>query len=181
MVLACLPAISWADDDKYLEGAVPEVDGKVVFSKEVDMQGIDQDAIYEYMYAWLDKRMKANNNVSRIVLAEKEKGQIVAVVEEYLVFTDNALSRDRAIMNYNIIISCSSGKYKLQIDRIRYNYEKDKYTAEEMIVDKVALNKDKTAIFAGYKKFRINTIDFVNDMFEAIRTQAILNFSKLGG
>lgn len=33
------------DDSKYLAGAVPEVDGKVVFTKEFSIPGMSQDEI----------------------------------------------------------------------------------------------------------------------------------------
>ena len=170
MFMACLPAIFWAaEDDKYLAGAVPEVDGKVVFTKEFDLPGVNQDAIYDYVYSWLDSRMKDNNNVSRIVFADKEKGQIVAAAEEHLLFASNALSLDRSIINYNLSVLCMTGKCQMQIERMRYNYEGKKYTAEEMIADNIALNKKKNDIFRGYKKFRINTIDFVDNMFDSAR------------
>jgi Conserved protein/domain typically associated with flavoprotein oxygenases, DIM6/NTAB family len=180
IILACLPTISWADDDsEYLAGAVPEQDGKVVFTKEFNLPGADQNTIYEYMYNWLDKRMKANNNTSRIVLTEKEKWQIVASVEDYLVFTDNTISRDRAIMNYNIMVSCGQEKCFMQIDRIKYNYENQKSSSEEMITDNVALNKNKTSIFRGYRKFRVGTIDYVKDMFENARISFFAEDSPL--
>ena len=180
IVLSCLPLISWADDDsKYLAGAVPELDGKVVFTREFNLPGADQNTIYEYMYNWLDKRMKANNNTSRIVLAEKEKWQIIASVEDYLVFLDNAINRDRAVMNYNIMVSCDQGKCFMQIDRIKYNYENQKTSSEEMITDNVALNKNKTSIFRGYRKFRVGTIDYVKDMFENARISFFAEDSPL--
>ena len=46
----CLPTMLQAqdrDDSKYLAGAVPEVDGKVVFTKEFSIPGMSQDEIYE--------------------------------------------------------------------------------------------------------------------------------------
>ena len=164
-----MPAVLWADDDKYLAGAVPEIDGKVVFAKEFDLSGVEQNSIYDYVYDWLDGRMKAINNESRIVYADKEKGQIVASGEEYLMFANNALSLDRSILNYNLVVLCKPGKCEMQIERIRYNYENKKYTAEEMIADNVALNKKKDAIFRGYKKFRINTVDYADALFEGAR------------
>ena len=168
-LIVCIPAILWADDDKYLAGAVPEVDGKVVFAKEFDLPGVDQDAIYDHVHSWLDSRMKANKNDSRIVLAEKEKGQIVASCEEYLVFASKALSLDRAVINYFLVVSCTPGKCKIQLERIRYDYENKKYSAEEQITDKIAINKKKNTLYRIYKKFRINTIDYVNDLFESAR------------
>ena len=169
VLLACMPAVLWADDNKYLAGAVPEIDGKVVFAKEFDLSGIEQNSIYDYVHNWLDGRMKANNNESRIVFADKEKGQIVATGEEGLVFANNALSLDRSIMNYNLIVICKPGKCEMQIERIRYNYENKKYTAEEMIADNVALNKKKDSIFRGYKKFRVSTIDYADVLFDSAR------------
>jgi len=171
VILACLPSLLWADEDdkKYLAGAVPEVDGKVVFVKEFDLPGVDPNTVYDRMHSWLDSRMKENNNESRIVYADKEKLQIVASDEKYLVFTKNALSMDRSLMNCNIIVLCKPGKCEIQVDRIRFNYEDKKQAAEEMIADNVALNKKKTAIFRGYKKFRTNTVDYVDDLFESAR------------
>ena len=44
----CMPALLHAqrDDSKYLAGAVPEVDGKVVFTKDFSIPGMSQDTIY---------------------------------------------------------------------------------------------------------------------------------------
>lgn len=171
IAMACVPVALWAadEDDKYLAGAVPEVDGKVVFTKEFDLPGVDRHSIYEHVYNWLDARMKANANGSRITYSDKEKGQIVATGEEYLVFSNSALSLDRSLMNYNLVVLCKPEKCEMQLERIRYGYEDNKYTAEEQIADRVALNKKQTAIFRGYKKFRIKTIDYVDDLFEAAR------------
>ena len=170
VLIVCSPAILRADDNtKYLEGAVPEVEGRVVFTKEFDLPGIDRNSIYDHVYNWLDERMKANNNESRIVFADKEKGQIVASGEEFVVFSNNALSLDRALLNYNLVVQCNPGKCEMQIERIRYNYEKDKYTAEEMITDKVALNKNKTSVFRGYRKYRVSTVDYVDNFFEGAK------------
>ncbi|MDR0574702.1 MAG: DUF4468 domain-containing protein [Tannerella sp.] len=171
LAMACIPAILRADDDdrKYLAGAAPEVDGKVVFTTDFNLPGVDQNSIYEYVYNWLDNRMKANGNGSRIAYADKEKGQIVAFGEEFLVFSSTALSLDRSLMSYNLVVLCKPGKCEMQLERIRYSYGEDRYTAEEQIADKVALNKKKTSIYRGYKKFRVNTIDYVDELFDGAR------------
>ena len=63
LFMICLPVTLWADNDKddddsrYLAGAVPEVDGRVVFSREFSIPGMSQDEIYERMLKWLDGRM----------------------------------------------------------------------------------------------------------------------------
>ncbi|MCS3168914.1 DUF4468 domain-containing protein [Bacteroides fragilis] len=98
LFMICLPVTLWADNDKddddsrYLAGAVPEVDGRVVFSREFSIPGMSQDEIYERMLKWLDGRMAQNKNNSRVVY--KEKGVIAAAGEEWLVFSSTALSLD---------------------------------------------------------------------------------------
>lgn len=170
IVVACMPMFLFAQDDsKYLAGAVPEVDGKVVFTKEFDLKGADRDAIYDRVYEWLDNRMAANENNSRILYTNKEEGQIVAQGEEYLVFSSSAFSLDRTMMNYNLVVLCESGKCEMRVDRIRYKYEDNRYTAEEQISDQVALNKKKASLYRGNRKFRVKTVDYVNDLFENAR------------
>ena len=54
----------------------------------------------------------------------------------------------------------------LEVEKIRFNYRegKEKYTAEEWIVDKYALNKAKTKLVRGLAKWRRKTVDFVDDL-----------------
>jgi len=175
--LACLPTLLLAQDSKYLAGAVPEVDGKVVFGRDFDLSGAQQDAIYERMLEWATKRMEQNNNVSRIVYSDKAAGSIAAMGQEYIVFSSSALSLDRTIINYQLTITCQPGKCKVEVEKIRYVYqEKEKYNAEEWITDEVALNKAKTKIVRGLSKFRIKTVDFVDDIFDS--AQAALGIAK---
>ena len=76
------------DDSKYLAGAVPEVDGKVVFSKEFSIPGMSEGEIYNRMQSWMEKRLAQNNNKeSRIVYTKQEDGTIVGVGKEWIVFS----------------------------------------------------------------------------------------------
>ncbi|MDR1097782.1 MAG: DUF4468 domain-containing protein [Tannerella sp.] len=166
-VMACMPIGLFAQDgNNYLAGAVPEVDGKVVFTKEFDLNGTERQAVYDRAYEWLDGRTEANGNNSRISYTKEEEGQLVAQVEEYLVFSNNAFSLDRALMSYNLVVLCEPGRCKMSIERIRYNYEDNRYTAEDQISDRVALNKKKTAMYRGNKKLRVKTVDYMEDLFE---------------
>lgn len=62
------------DDTRYLAGAVPVVDGKVVFSKEFQIPGMSQKQIYDTVMKWMNERLKENNNPdSRVVSAMKHK------------------------------------------------------------------------------------------------------------
>lgn len=169
-IMLCAPALLVAQEDsKYLAGAVPTADGKVVFQREFDLPGATKDRIYDRTHEWIEGRMAANANNSRIVYADKEKGQIAATAEEYLVFSSSALSLDRSLMNYQLTVTCQPEKCLVAIERIRYNYQDDKYSAEEWIADEVALNKDKTKILRGYSKARKKTIDFAEEIFDNVQ------------
>ena len=174
-LLACLPFTSaWAtargdnkDDQNYLAGAVPEVNGKVIFSKEYQIPGKNQDEIYQIVLKWMEERLGKNENQdSRVVYADKEEGTIAGMGEEWLVFTSKLLVLDRSLINYQLTAICKPEHCLLKIEKIRYTYEEtEKYVAEEWITDKYALNKDKTKLARGSGKFRRKTVDFANEMF----------------
>ena len=68
------------DDSRYLVGAVPEVDGKVIFSKEFQIPGMSQAQIYDTVMKWMTERLKENQNVdSRVVYADEDKGTIAGI------------------------------------------------------------------------------------------------------
>ena len=165
----CLPAMLHAqdkDDSKYLAGAVPEVDGKVAFTKEFSIPGMSQDEIYNRIYGWMEARLKQNENISRIVFSDKEKGQIVGTGDEWIVFSSTALSLDRTKILYQLTATCQPEKCTLEVEKIRFNYRegKEKYTAEEWITDKYALNKAQTKLVRGLAKWRRKTVDFVDEL-----------------
>lgn len=94
LILLCLPISIMAqkdkdDDSRYLIGAVPEVEGKVVFSKEYSIPGMSQNEIWDRMMKWMDTRLKENKNQgSRVVYSDEEDGVIAGVGEEWIVFKD---------------------------------------------------------------------------------------------
>ena len=164
----CMPALLHAqrDDSKYLAGAVPEVDGKVVFTKDFSIPGMSQDTIYSRLLKWMDARLAKNENNSRVVFSDKEKGQIVGMGDEWIVFSSTALSLDRTKILYQLTVTCQPEKCIFEVEKIRFNYRegKEKYTAEEWITDKYALNKSKTKLVRGLAKWRRKTVDFVDDL-----------------
>lgn len=162
----CMPALLHAqrDDSKYLAGAVPEVDGKVVFTKDFSIPGMSQDTIYSRLLRWMDARLAKNGNNSRVVFSDKEKGQIVGIGDEWIVFSSTALSLDRTKILYQLTVTCQPEKCVFEVEKIRFNYRegKEKYTAEEWITDKYALNKSQTKLVRGLAKWRRKTVDFVD-------------------
>ena len=162
----CMPAMLHAqrDDSKYLAGAVPEVDGKVVFTKEFSIPGMSQDTIYSRLLKWMDARLAENKNNSRVVYSDKAQGQIVGTGDEWIVFSSTALSLDRTKILYQLTVTCQPEKCTLEVEKIRFSYRegKEKYTAEEWITDKYALNKAQTKLVRGLAKWRRKTVDFVD-------------------
>ncbi len=155
------------DDTRYLAGAVPEVDGKVVFSKEFQIPGMSQAQIYNTIMKWMDERLKENKNQeSRIVFSDEAKGTIAGIGEEWIVFSSSALSLDRTLINYQITTTCKPGNCLIEVEKIRFTYrDTEKYKAEEWVTDKYALNKDKTKLIRGLAKWRRKTVDFADDIF----------------
>ncbi|NDV59792.1 DUF4468 domain-containing protein [Bacteroides sp. 519] len=180
ILLVCLPfALNAQEDARYLAGAVPEEDGKIVFKKEFSLPGTSKEVIYNAIHQWMEDRLKQNENNSRVVYTDESKGIISGTVEEYLVFKSSALSLDRAIINYQINATCSTGECILEVERIRYTYEDEKLTAEDYISDKNALNKTQTKLVRGLSKFRIKTVDYFDELFAGAQSALALNVSGM--
>ena len=172
--MLCLPAMAQNDDHAayhedsyYLEGAVPEVDGKVVFEKNFSIPGMSQQEVYDKALAWAEAHMKGNGNAnSRVAFTDKAKGQIAATGLEYIVFQSAGLSLDRVKLSYQMLINCADQECRLEFRQLRYDYPStdEKFTAEECISDEYALNKDHTKLVRGWAKFRRKTVDWVDDM-----------------
>lgn len=180
MILLCLPmALQAQVDSKYLEGAVPVVDGKVTFSTSIKARGMTQAQIYETVLKWADKRFQPNENLNpKILYSNPEKSEIIAGGEEYIVFSSNFISLDRTRIYYHLIINCENENCRLTMTRIHYWYEEDidggyKYKAETWITDKEALNKAKNKFAKVSGKFRKETIDYKDRLFNEI--QSLLN------
>lgn len=167
-VLISLAATAQDNKDvRYLEGAVPLVNGKVVFSHEYSLEGMSQDEIFSRTLAWMEQRLKENENNSRVLYSNKEKGQIVGLGEEWIIFKKAALSLDRTFVTYQLTVTCQPGICHFDIEKIRYEYREgeEEYTAEEWITDKYALNKTKTKLVRGLAKWRRKTVDLVDTYF----------------
>lgn len=177
LLLICLPITLFAQTNtQYLEGAVPLKDGKVTFTSEISIPGLSQKQIYETILQWANKRFQPDETFNdRVLYQNPEDGDIVIGGEEYLTFTNTSFSLDRTRIYYMMRISCLPEKCNINITRIRYWYNEardggEKYTAEEWITDKYALNKSKTKLYPISGKFRRKTIDLKNELINDINT-----------
>lgn len=185
MAMACLLVMPMGigaqekNDSKYLAGAVPEVEGRVVFSKEYHVPGMSKEEIFNRALNWMQTRLAKQQNNSRVVLQEMEKGQIVGLDDEWIVFSSTALSLDRTRILCQLFVKCDEEKCRLEVTKMSFVYRegKEKYRAEEWIVDKYALNKRQDKLVLGLAKWRRKTVDFVDelclDLAEGLSTASV--------
>ena len=102
-------------DAKYLKGAVTEKDGKVVFSTTIHAADKTADQIFDIVKAYLVKMTgEKNQEMARIVVDDKEKHELGATFNEWLVFKSNAIMLDQTRFLYALKVRCSDGKGKLK-------------------------------------------------------------------
>jgi colicin import membrane protein len=157
-------------DPKYLKGAVPEVNGQVVFSKHINVPGKTASQIYDIMLQYMQRLTKTSNQIeSQISTSDAQKHEIVGIYQEWLVFKNTALSLDRTRFFYALRAQCSDGAVDIEMMRIRYLYEEERtpqrMTAEEWITDKESVNKKNTKLLPMSGKFRRKTIDRKDYLF----------------
>lgn len=163
-------------DPKYLEGAVPMVDGKVSFTTEMNVGTMSKEQLFETLLDWANKRFQTTEKFkARILYSNPEEGSIAVAGDEYIVFSSTALALDRSRIHYQLLAFCDNGKCKINMTRIRYHYmeERDggeKYEAEEWITDEFSLNKAKTKLYPISGKFRRKTIDLKDELFKDIQS-----------
>lgn len=177
LLFLCLPFLVNAQTDaKYLEGAITLKDGKVTFSSEMVTPAMTKEQIYETILDWANKRFQPTEKMNaRVLFQNPEEGSIAIGGEEYLVFSNSALSLDRTRIYYQMKVLCENGKSNIEMSRIRYWYDEardggEKYEAENWIVDEWGLNKSKTKLAPICGKFRKKTIDLKDELFMEIQS-----------
>ena len=162
-------------DAKYLRGAVPEIDGKIVFSTTIETPGKTTAEAYGIVRKYMQKMVREKNQISsRIAQEDSINGYIAATYNEWLVFKSNVVVLDRTQLSYLLEAKCTDGKTTITISRIRYVYgegkEQQRYKAEEWISDKEAVNKKNTKLLPLSGKFRRKTIDRKDFLFNKFET-----------
>ena len=164
-------------DAKYMEGAITtNAEGKVEFTLDTDANGKSADEIYNIVYQYMSDLTQGENNIkSRMALVNKDQHIIANTMDEWLVFSNTFLSLDRTEFKYNLVASIKDNHLTLSMERLYYVYEEDRSTgfkapAEEIINDKIALNKKKTDLAKIFGKFRKLTIDRRDQIFSELST-----------
>ena len=172
-----LPLVLFSQTDpKYLEGAVPVIEGKVKFTTEMSTGSMSREQIYETLLEWANNRFKPESKThARVLYSNSEKGNIAIAGDEYIIFSSTSLALDKTRIYYNLVILCETGKCNIEMNRIHYWYEEDrnggeKFCAEERITDELALNKAKNKLYPIFGKFRRKTIDLKDELFKEIQS-----------
>jgi colicin import membrane protein len=158
-------------DQKYLVGAVPEVDGHVVFSTTINAPGKSAAQIYDLLRKDMLAMTQEPNQIeqSRLTMEDAANHKVVASFQEWLVFKNKPLNLDRTRFLYQIMCDCKDGQAEVKLNRIVYIYDEERdlttYKAEDWINDKYGLNKKQTKLARVSGKFRRKTIDRVDYIF----------------
>ena len=163
-------------DEKYLVGAVPEENGKVVFKTTIEAPGKSAGQIFDIIGQYMRKMTKESNQTeqSRITVADTLQHQIIGTFQEWLVFKKSALLTDQTRFFYVLAADCSDGKAEVSITNIFYIYEEERnpqqYKAEEWITDDWGLTKKKDKLSRVSGKFRRKTIDRKDYLFNKLES-----------
>ena len=163
-------------DIRYMAGAVPEVNGKVVLTRTVEVPaGLTQQEVMNRVDTWLvrctkDERMHYNQRLPQTADNELQHSYSME-----LTFSKSFLAHDFAELAYVLAVRYEGSQLIMEMSHINYKYNENnklnKYTAEEMIVDKYAMNKKKTKLIFGFKKFRMKTIDLLDELQVSLQNE----------
>lgn len=162
-------------DAKYLKGAVPEINNIICFKKNFSVPSKSEQEINQTLCRFVKEKLMApaiQDLRTRMLSEGKEDGTIVAKIEEYMVFKKKPLYLDRTRFRYQVNIQTKGSDVSMEISQISYYYNEEidgtkgiDYRAEEWISDKEALNKSGKKLYPRSGKFRIKTIDRVEEIF----------------
>ena len=179
-LLCVLSLTAFAQDDaKYLAGAVPEQDGRIVFSQTFPINRMGKDKAVLALTDYIKEKLMApaiQDIRTRLISDGIDDHTVVARVEEYIVFKRKPLYLDRTRIRYQITAIMSDNEAKVDISQISYYYNEGMngengitYRAEEWISDKEALNKKGTKLYPRSGKFRRKTVDRMEEIFNGVK------------
>lgn len=163
-------------DAKYLV-PLPEENGKVYMLREVQLPaGMSQEEAFGKMQSWMDRCLKDKAIVGHIDIPTEQPQSIQNQVRHMLTFKSNMFVLDQTEMTYVLSLSLQGDKMVLKMSHISFLYNGEnrdrkmiRYTAEEHIADRVALNKKKTKLVIGYRKFRTKSVDLMDEYATSLK------------
>lgn len=189
LLLLMLPLVGMAqkkkaNDAKYLAGAVPVENGRVIFKKVFQAPMTVQD-MYATVRQWAEQAYQPVKGMPnhKMQSTDPESYELTASGEEYLIFADKFFSLDRTRLYYKVNLRCHDKQCSISIYDIHYWYEEEReggvrYKAEEWITDEWALNKKGTKLSRMSGKFRRKTVDRFEEIFADLETTINRNAVK---
>ena len=164
-------------DKKYLAGAVPTENGKVVFNRQLDITGISPQMAIELTQQWASGPLANDGYSGKIYDIDNNAGSLIINMDGDLVFKSSAFQLDQATISFILDVKFDNNKCMLTFRNIRYLYainpnntRRDVIMADSWITDKEALNKAGTKMYAMNGKFRIRTVQLVDYLTESLRS-----------
>lgn len=156
-------------DPKYLAGAVIDDNGEAVLRRTVALApGRSQSEVMNMLDGWLIRCMNDQRVRHSVRLEQPAANELQQHCVMELTFSQALLAHDFADLSYVLVLKAESNQVVMEMHKISYKYrggdKVQKYAAEDMITDKVALNKRQDKMVLGYKKFRMKTIDFMDEL-----------------
>lgn len=170
---------------EYMRGAVQEENGMVVFRQTWNQNAPSYtvDRVFKTLRSWADLRYTPNTqqgqwndadyfkNFDFAQVNTPDNHTIVCTADEELVFTNKTLARDATRVTYKLTINITPEHIEAIVSNIIYTYNltehAERILAEDWITDREAFNK-KGNLIRGSAKFRIKTIDTVEELFKEI-------------
>ena len=109
MLLLCVPMLAFAkekkDDSKYLAGAVPEVNGQVLFQQTFAVKDKNKQEIYTVMRDFIRQMTKEEIQMqgTKMVMEDSVEGTVVGRFEEWMTFKKKPLVWDRTRFRYRSV------------------------------------------------------------------------------
>lgn len=161
---------------KYL-APLPEEKGKVYLLREVELPAnIQQEEAFKKLNIWLSRCMQDTRIIQHTEIPTDQPQTLQQQAVQLITFTSALLSLDTTEMTYVLTATLQGNKVTLKMSHISYKYNGEnrdrkmlRYTAEDHIADGVALNKKHTKLVLGYKKFRIKTIDLMDEYEQSLK------------
>ncbi len=166
-------------DKKYGYGAVPLVEGKVVFSENFKLEGKTKAEIFNKLNAYAGQLAKSDDAMPqcRVTTSDENNGIVAVNMEEWMVFKQTAWVTNRTRFYYQLLFQIADGGYTATLRNIHYLYDEERngglnYSAEEWITDDKALVKKGTKLSKYSGKFRTFTIDRKDQLFKEAYIEA---------
>lgn len=159
-------------DPKYLRGAIAEIDGHVALIRRAALPvNADTADLWAKLQVWVDRCMN-DKRILQHVDIESGEHEIRRSIIQRLTFSRTFISLDQSDMSFLFTARLEADSLTLTMSHITYQYrENDKlqrWTGDNTISDRVALNKRGTKLIWGYKKFRTTTIDLMDEYFTSL-------------